>query len=95
MMMKMVSLLTAKYSIPTLVSLNPIMVDGTGMCGCCRVTVGGKCKFTCVDGPVFDGHQVNFDELMARQRIYLEEEKRAADAWLMEKEKEEATYHVS
>lgn len=93
-MMKMTSLLTEKYSIPTLVSLNPIMVDGTGMCGCCRVTVGGKCKFTCVDGPVFDGHQVDFDELMARQRIYLEEEKRALDAWLMETEKEGAPYHV-
>ncbi|MCX7667629.1 MAG: sulfide/dihydroorotate dehydrogenase-like FAD/NAD-binding protein [Atribacterota bacterium] len=90
-MMKMVSVITKPHNVPTLVSLNPIMVDGTGMCGCCRVTVGGKCKFTCVDGPVFDGHKVNFDELLARQRIYLEEEQRALELWTSEKAKEEAS----
>ncbi len=94
MMMKMVSLLTKKYELPTLVSLNPIMVDGTGMCGCCRVTVGKECKFTCVDGPVFDGHSVDYDELLARQRNYLEEEKRAVENWLMKKA-EEGVHHVS
>ena len=65
-MMKFVSLLTKQYNLPTIVSLNSMMVDGTGMCGACRVTVGGKVKFTCVDGPEFDGHQVNFDEAMRR-----------------------------
>jgi len=90
-MMKMVSLLTKKFSIPTLVSLNPIMVDGTGMCGCCRVTVNKECKFTCVDGPVFDGHQVDYDELMARQRTYLDEEQRAMEIWRMKKVEEEPT----
>lgn len=90
-MMKMVSVITKPHNVPTLVSLNPIMVDGTGMCGCCRVTVGDKCKFTCVDGPVFDGHKVNFDELLARQRIYLEEEQRALALWTAEKAKEEAS----
>ena len=74
-MMKAVSLLTKPHGIKTIVSLNPIMVDATGMCGSCRVTVGGKTKFACVDGPEFDGHQVNFDELLLRQQIYLEEEK--------------------
>ena len=93
MMMKMVSVLTKKYNLPTLVSLNPIMVDGTGMCGCCRVTVGEQCKFTCVDGPVFDGHAVDYDELLARQRSYLEEEKRAVEAWQMKKT-EEGAHHV-
>ena len=93
MMMKMVSLLTKKYELPTWVSLNPIMVDGTGMCGCCRVTVGKECKFTCVDGPVFDGHKVDYDELLARQRNYLEEEKRAVENWLMKKA-EEGVHHV-
>ena len=68
-MMKFVCLLTKELEIPTVVSLNPIMVDGTGMCGACRVTVGGKVKFACVDGPEFDGHQVNFDEAMRRQTI--------------------------
>jgi len=92
MMMKMVSLLTKDYGVPTLVSLNPIMVDGTGMCGCCRVTVDGKCCFTCVDGPVFDGWKVDFDELLARQRTYLEEERRALDLWLTEKAKEEISH---
>ncbi len=65
-MMKFVSLLTKKYDIPTLASLNTIMVDGTGMCGACRVTVGGKTKFVCVDGPEFDAHQVDFDEMLMR-----------------------------
>lgn len=76
-MMKMVSLLTKPYMVKTLVSLNSIMVDGTGMCGACRVEVGGKTRFVCVDGPDFDGHLVNFDQLIARQRIYLPEERRA------------------
>lgn len=75
-MMKFVSLLTKKYGVPTLVSLNPIMVDGTGMCGGCRVTVGGKTKFACVDGPEFDGHQVDYDELMLRLQAYCEDEKK-------------------
>jgi ferredoxin--NADP+ reductase len=65
-MMKFVSLLTKKYNIPTVASLNTIMVDGTGMCGACRVTVGGKVKFVCVDGPEFDAHQVDFDEMLMR-----------------------------
>ena len=65
-MMKFVSLLTKKYEVPTIASLNTIMVDGTGMCGACRVTVGGKTKFVCVDGPEFDAHQVDFDEMMMR-----------------------------
>ncbi len=73
-MMKAVSLLTKPHGIKTIVSLNPIMVDATGMCGSCRVTVGGEIKFACVDGPEFDGHQVNFDELHLRQQAYLEEE---------------------
>ncbi|MBR5800211.1 MAG: sulfide/dihydroorotate dehydrogenase-like FAD/NAD-binding protein [Lachnospiraceae bacterium] len=69
-MMKFVCKLTKELEIPTIVSLNPIMVDGTGMCGACRVTVGGEVKFACVDGPEFDGHLVNFDEAMQRQQIY-------------------------
>lgn len=76
-MMKFVCLLTKELGIPTIVSLNPIMVDGTGMCGACRVSVGGKVKFACVDGPEFDGHQVNFDEAMQRQQIYKTTEGRA------------------
>lgn len=76
-MMKFVCLLTKELEIPTIVSLNPIMVDGTGMCGACRVTVGGKVKFACVDGPEFDGHAVNFDEAMRRQQIYKTQEGRA------------------
>lgn len=76
-MMKFVCLLTKELEIPTIVSLNPIMVDGTGMCGACRVTVGGKVKFACVDGPEFDGHAVNFDEAMRRQQIYKTAEGRA------------------
>jgi ferredoxin--NADP+ reductase len=76
-MMKFVCLLTKELNIPTVVSLNPIMVDGTGMCGACRVSVGGKIKFACVDGPEFDGHLVNFDEAMKRQQMYKTEEGRA------------------
>lgn len=76
-MMKFVCLLTKELNIPTVVSLNPIMVDGTGMCGACRVTVDGKVKFACVDGPEFDGHEVNFDEAMRRQTLYRTEEGRA------------------
>lgn len=73
-MMKFLSILTKKYNVPTLVSLNPIMVDGTGMCGCCRVSVGGETRFACVDGPEFDGHQVDFDELTKRLSAYREDE---------------------
>lgn len=73
-MMKAVSALTKPYGIKTMVSLNPIMVDGTGMCGCCRVTVDGKIRFACVDGPDFDGHLVDFDELMHRNRFYKKQE---------------------
>ena len=73
-MMKFLCKLTEEYKVKTIVSLNPIMVDGTGMCGCCRVTVGGKTRFACVDGPEFDGHQVDFDELMQRLNAYKEEE---------------------
>lgn len=69
-MMKFVSLLTKKYNIPTMASLNTIMVDGTGMCGACRVTVGGKTKFVCVDGPEFDAHEVDFDEMLMRLKAY-------------------------
>ena len=69
-MMKFVSALTKKYNIPTICSLNTIMVDGTGMCGACRVSVGGKTRFVCVDGPEFDAHQVDFDEMMLRMRAY-------------------------
>jgi ferredoxin--NADP+ reductase len=69
-MMKFVSLLTKKYNVPTVASLNTIMVDGTGMCGACRVTVGGKTKFVCVDGPEFDAHQVDFDEMLMRLGSY-------------------------
>ncbi|MCR5801353.1 MAG: sulfide/dihydroorotate dehydrogenase-like FAD/NAD-binding protein [Lachnospiraceae bacterium] len=76
-MMKFVCKLTEKLGIPTIVSLNPIMVDGTGMCGACRVSVGGETKFACVDGPEFDGHKVNFDEAMRRQTLYKSREGRA------------------
>lgn len=80
-MMKFCAKTTEPFGIKTIVSLNPIMVDGTGMCGCCRVEVGGQTKFTCVDGPDFDGHQVDWDLLFTRQRIYLEEEKKALERW--------------
>jgi len=76
-MMKFCALTTQPFGVKTIVSLNPIMVDGTGMCGCCRVSVGGSTRFACVDGPEFDGHQVDWDLLSARQRIYLDEEKRS------------------
>jgi len=76
-MMKAVADLTRGYNVKTYVSLNPIMIDGTGMCGGCRVTVGGETKFVCVDGPEFDGHLVDFDELMMRQKTYIEQEKLA------------------
>ena len=76
-MMKFVCLLTKKLEIPTVVSLNPIMVDGTGMCGACRVTVGDQVKFACVDGPEFDGHLVDFDQAMKRQQLYKTEEGRS------------------
>ena len=76
-MMKFVALATREYGIKTVVSLNALMVDGTGMCGACRVTVGGKTLFTCVDGPEFDGHQVDFDEAMRRQNMYRDIEARA------------------
>ncbi|MEN6347718.1 MAG: sulfide/dihydroorotate dehydrogenase-like FAD/NAD-binding protein [Armatimonadia bacterium] len=78
-MMRAVANLTREYGIKTMVSLNPIMVDGTGMCGGCRVEVGGETKFACVDGPEFDAHQVNFDLLMKRQATYKPQEKAAAD----------------
>ncbi|HEY49419.1 MAG TPA: sulfide/dihydroorotate dehydrogenase-like FAD/NAD-binding protein [Dehalococcoidia bacterium] len=80
-MMKFSSLTTQPFGVKTIVSLNPIMVDGTGMCGVCRVSVGDITRFTCVDGPDFDGHKVNWDELMARQRIYLDEEKKSLELW--------------
>ena len=76
-MMKFVCKLTKELGIPTIVSLNPIMVDGTGMCGACRVSVGGEVKFACVDGPEFDGHLVDFDQAMKRQQMYKTEEGRA------------------
>ena len=79
-MMKFVSLLTKKYNIKTVVSMNPIMIDGTGMCGCCRLTVGGKVKFACVDGPEFDGHEIDFDEAISRSKSYTEFEAHARDA---------------
>ena len=76
-MMKFVSLLTKAYGVKTIVSMNPIMIDGTGMCGGCRVTVGGKIKFACVDGPEFDGHEVDFDELIRRNSAYAAQEREA------------------
>ena len=87
-MMKFVCKMTEELGIPTVVSLNPIMVDGTGMCGACRVTVDGKVKFACVDGPEFDGHKVDFDQAMKRQQIYKTAEGRA-----VLKEKEGSTHH--
>ncbi len=78
-MMKMVCNITKEYNIPTMVSMNPIMVDGTGMCGGCRVTVGGETKFACVDGPAFDGLKVDFDEAMRRQNMYKDMEKKVLE----------------
>jgi ferredoxin--NADP+ reductase len=83
-MMKFCALTTQPFGVPTTVSLNAIMVDGTGMCGGCRVTVGGETRFACVDGPKFDGHQVDWDLLLARQRFYLEEERQAVEKWQRE-----------
>lgn len=87
-MMKFVTILTKKLEIPTVVSMNPIMVDGTGMCGACRLMVGGEVKFACVDGPEFDGHRVDFDQAMKRQQQYKTEEGRAKLAY-----EEGATHH--
>ncbi len=81
-MMKFVSLLTKKYEVPTIASLNTIMVDGTGMCGACRVSVGGQTKFVCVDGPEFDAHQVDFDEMMMRLAAYRPQEQEAKERYL-------------
>ena len=78
-MMKFATLTCKKLNLPVIVSLNTLMVDGTGMCGACRVTVGGKVRFACVEGPEFDGWQVDFDEAMRRQRMYNTEEKEAAE----------------
>jgi len=74
-MMKNVTALTKKYNIPTMVSLNPIMIDGTGMCGGCRVKVSNETKFCCVDGPDFDAFEVDFEELMKRNSLYIKDEK--------------------
>ena len=87
-MMKFVTILTKKLEIPTVVSMNPIMVDGTGMCGACRLMVGGEVKFACVEGPEFDGHLVDFDQAMKRQQQYKTEEGRAKLAY-----EEGATHH--
>ena len=80
-MMKTVSDITKSFGIPTVVTLTPIMIDGMGMCGVCRVTVGGKMLFGCVDGPEFDGHQVDFEELIKRQRMMLPEERLTSELW--------------
>jgi len=80
-MMKAISDITKPFGIPTVVTLTPIMIDGMGMCGVCRVTVGGKMLFACVDGPEFDGHQVDFDELISRQRLFLPEERLNSELW--------------
>lgn len=78
-MMKFVCKLTKEFGVKTTASMNPIMIDGTGMCGCCRLTVGGETKFACVDGPDFDGHLIDFDEALTRTSIYKEEERKAFD----------------
>jgi ferredoxin/flavodoxin---NADP+ reductase len=80
-MMKFCSLTTKPFGVKTIVSLNPLMVDGTGMCGCCRVSINGATKFACVDGPDFDGHQVDWDLLQTRARSYMDEEKRSMENW--------------
>jgi ferredoxin--NADP+ reductase len=85
-MMRAVAEVTRPHHIPTFVSLNPVMVDGTGMCGGCRVTIGGKIKFACVDGPDFDAHQVDFDELVRRQQMYRSEEKESLEQYLKKTE---------
>ena len=94
-MMKFVCKLTKEYGIKTLVSLNPIMIDGTGMCGCCRVTVDGKMKFACVDGPDFDGHLVDFDSLMSRNAMYREEEAHDCNLYKAAREAEENAKHAN
>jgi len=91
-MMKVACDVTREFSVPTVVSLNSIMIDGTGMCGGCRVEVGGEAKFACVDGPEFDGHKVNFDVLMSRQRFYHEEESCALERYLASDKKEEGAH---
>jgi ferredoxin--NADP+ reductase len=83
-MMKFCALTSQPFGVPTIVNLNSIMVDGIGMCGSCRVEVGGRTRFACVDGPEFDGHQVDWDLLMARQRMYVEQERLAVDKWQQE-----------
>ncbi|MBC7263394.1 MAG: sulfide/dihydroorotate dehydrogenase-like FAD/NAD-binding protein [Chloroflexi bacterium] len=92
-MMKFVSLTTKPFGIQTIVSLNSIMVDGTGMCGACRVVVGGRTRFCCVHGPEFDGHEVDWDLLMARQRIYLDKEKLALERYQQLCEAHRETVH--
>jgi len=81
-MMKFVAILTKRYKIPTLASLNTLMVDGTGMCGACRISVGGKTKFVCVDGPEFDAHEVDFDEMLMRLKSYVGMEEAAYNSFL-------------
>ena len=80
--MKKVAEITKEHKIKTVASLNPIMVDGTGMCGCCRVTIGGETKFACVDGPDFDAHLVDFDELLKRTSLYREMEKKSYEKFI-------------
>ncbi|MGD9147167.1 MAG: sulfide/dihydroorotate dehydrogenase-like FAD/NAD-binding protein, partial [Anaerolineae bacterium] len=80
-MMKFCCLTAQPFGVPTTVNLNSIMVDGTGMCGACRAEVGGQTRFACVDGPEFNGYQVDWDLLLARQRIYYEEEQQAMETW--------------
>ena len=80
-MMRGAAEVTRPHGIHTMVSLNPVMIDGTGMCGGCRVKIGDEVRFACVDGPDFDGHQVDWDLLLARQKIYLDEEKRSFEDW--------------
>jgi len=88
-MMKFVCKVTEPYGIPTVVSLNSIMIDGTGMCGCCRVTVGGQTKFVCVDGPEFDGHKVDYDQLIMRLDSYKDEEAEAMRRWHNRREQDQ------
>lgn len=90
-MMKFVALTTKKYNVYTEASLNTIMVDGTGMCGACRVTVGGQTKFVCVDGPEFDAHQVDFDEMLMRCAAYRDDERQAMEEWRAAMQAEEGT----
>jgi ferredoxin--NADP+ reductase len=89
-MMEAVSEMTRPHGVKTIVSLNPVMVDGVGMCGACRVTVGGEVRFACVDGPEFDGHQVDFCELKQRLAAFKDQERRSMDLFLAAKAKSEA-----